>query len=86
MQKLILQVFLIISVFSLITPKEMVCTLLNRSYSRCYWTTRDKCCYLEDNCEKLTEARLCQRDFYWREYKLQKKINLALSKEWDKEN
>ena len=86
MQKLILQAFLIIYVFSLITPKEMVCTLINRSVSRCYWTTRDKCCYIEDNCGMLKTARQCQRNFFWTEIKLKNKINQALAKEWAEEN
>ena len=44
---------------------KMVCELLNRSYSSCFWYTRNKSCNSKPNCEMGKKKQKCEKIFYW---------------------
>ena len=44
---------------------KMVCELLNRSYTSCFWYTRNKCCNEKPNCELGKTMQKCKKIFHW---------------------
>ncbi len=50
-------------------PKErkvpkMVCEIKNKSYSSCFWYTRNKCCNKKPGCKMGTKMRKCKKIFH----------------------
>ena len=68
-------------------PKErkvpkMVCKLKNKSYSSCFWYTRNSCCYKKQGCKMGTKMRKCKKIFHdMTEKKEKKRIQKELEKE-----
>ena len=60
---------------------RMECQLLNRSYYRCIWFTRNKCCHEAKGCGMTKNLRKCTRDFHFLKLKLQEEIEKELEKE-----
>ena len=68
-------------------PKErkvpkMVCKLKNKSYSSCFWYTRNSCCYKKQGCKMGTKMRKCKKNFHDMSQKKKKK---RIQKELEKE-
>ncbi len=61
---------------------KMVCELLNRSYTSCFWYTRNKCCNKKPNCEMGKTMQKCKKIFHWYNDKQEK---VRIEKELEEE-
>ena len=52
---------------------KMVCELLNRSVSSCFWYTRNICCNRKPNCKMGKKKQRCEKIFHWLKDKEDKK-------------
>ena len=68
-------------------PKErkipkMICTLKKKSYSSCFWYTRNTCCHKKPDCKMGKTMKKCEKVFHFLKGKEEKKrIQKALAEE-----
>ena len=63
----------------------MECVLLNRSYQKCFWRTKNICCYLSPSCKMGETIKQCQQTFHFSEGAKMNYIKESLEKEWGDE-
>ena len=45
---------------------KMVCEIINRTFTSCFWYTRNICCNQKPNCPMGITMQKCKQNFHWR--------------------